>query len=86
MCRFPIPEREIIRNRGDLTAPYRTPALIGCATAIDREFFFEIGTFDTGMNIWGGEATELSIRVRKFYLKNSIQNVEFMKIFNVIKK
>lgn len=53
--RFPIPEREMIRNHGDVTAPYRTPAMIGCAIVIDREFFFEIGTFDTDMKIWGGE-------------------------------
>lgn len=46
-----------------MTAPYRTPALIGCAIAIDREFFFEIGSFDIGMDIWGGENTELSLRV-----------------------
>ncbi|XP_055296045.1 polypeptide N-acetylgalactosaminyltransferase 5-like isoform X2 [Sitodiplosis mosellana] len=59
---FPIPDREIARNHGDLSAPYRTPSLVGCATAIDREFFFEIGTFDTGMHIWGGDAAELSIR------------------------
>lgn len=43
---FPIPEREIKRNHGDMTAPYRTPALIGCAIIVDREFFFEIGKFD----------------------------------------
>ncbi|XP_055296048.1 polypeptide N-acetylgalactosaminyltransferase 1-like isoform X2 [Sitodiplosis mosellana] len=60
---YPIPEREMIRNNGDVTAPYRTPALIGCAIAIDREFFFEIGTFDMEMSIWGGENTELSLRV-----------------------
>lgn len=54
----------MIRNRGDVTAPYRTPAMIGCAITIDREFFFEIGTFDAGMDIWGGENTELSLRVR----------------------
>ncbi|XP_031617146.1 polypeptide N-acetylgalactosaminyltransferase 1-like [Contarinia nasturtii] len=59
---FPIPEREMIRNKGDVTAPYRTAALIGCAIACDREFFFEIGTFDTAMSIWGGENTELSLR------------------------
>lgn len=61
-CRYPIPEREIKRNRGDMTAPYRTPALIGCAIAVDREFFFEIGAFDMGMSIWGGENAELSLR------------------------
>lgn len=45
-----------------MTAPYRTPALIGCAIIVDREFFFEIGTFDMDMSIWGGENTELSLR------------------------
>lgn len=60
---FPIPEREIKRNNGDMSAPYRTPALIGCAILIDREFFFEIGSFDMQMSIWGGENTELSLRV-----------------------
>lgn len=64
--RYPIPKREMIRNHGDVTAPYRTPALIGCAIAIDREFFFEIGTFDMDMSIWGGENTELSLRVREY--------------------
>lgn len=59
----PIPEREMTRNNGDLTAPYRTAALIGCAIAVDREFFFEIGSFDEEMSIWGGENTELSLRV-----------------------
>ncbi|XP_031617135.1 polypeptide N-acetylgalactosaminyltransferase 1-like [Contarinia nasturtii] len=59
---FRKPEREIIRNRGDESAPYRTPVLIGCAMAIDREFFFEIGAFDTEMNIYGGESAELSLR------------------------
>lgn len=61
--RFPIPEREKIRNHGDVIAPYRTPALIGCGIAIDREFFFEIGSFDKRLNIWGGENSELSLRV-----------------------
>lgn len=65
MFRFPIPDQEIARNHGDLSAPYRTPALIGCAIAVDREFFFEIGSFDTGMHIWYGDAAELSIRVKK---------------------
>ncbi|XP_031634085.1 polypeptide N-acetylgalactosaminyltransferase 13-like [Contarinia nasturtii] len=60
---LPKPKRETIRNRGDENAPYRTPVLIGCAFAIDREFFFEIGTFDAEMNIYGGESTELSLRV-----------------------
>lgn len=38
--------------------------MVGCAFAIDREFFFEIGSFDEGMLIWGSENLELPIRVR----------------------
>lgn len=35
---------------------------MGTAVAIDREMFFEIGAFDMGMSIWGGENAELSLR------------------------
>lgn len=66
-----MPEREVIRNRGDVTAPYRTPALMGMAVAIDREFFYEIGAFDPGMKIWGGENAELSLRVRFFSIEKT---------------
>lgn len=62
--RYPLPEREITRNRGDPTAPFRTPAIMGTAIAIDREFFFEIGAFDKKLNFWGGDNSELSLRVR----------------------
>lgn len=65
--RYPVPEREIRRNGGDYTAPYRTPALLGTVVAMDREYFFEIGSLDEGMNIWGSENTELSLRVRIFF-------------------
>lgn len=47
----------------DPTAPVRTPTLVGCAFAVDREFFFEIGSFDEQMDIWGGENIEMSFRV-----------------------
>lgn len=60
---FPLPEREIKRNRGDATAPIRSPALLGTAIAVDREFFFEIGAFDKGLEFWGGDDAELSLRV-----------------------
>ncbi len=32
--------------------------------AADRKYFFEIGGYDPGMEIWGGENLELSFRVR----------------------
>ncbi|XP_037027582.1 polypeptide N-acetylgalactosaminyltransferase 5-like [Bradysia coprophila] len=60
---MPVPEREIIRTHGDKTAPVRTPMMIGCAFSIDNEFFFEIGAFDEGMDIWGSENVEIAVRV-----------------------
>lgn len=60
---IPVPERELIRTHYDVTAAINTPTMIGCAFSIDREFFFEIGSFDDGMNIWGSENMEISLRV-----------------------
>lgn len=37
---------------------------MGIAVAVDREFFFEVGSFDSGMKIWGGETAEFALRVR----------------------
>ena len=43
--------------------PFPSPTMIGCAFAIDREFFFQSGSYDRDMLIWGGENVEMSIRV-----------------------
>lgn len=59
-----IPYRERIRTRNDKTAPLRTPTHIGCAFSIDREFFYEIGSYDDKMDIWGSENLEMALRVR----------------------
>lgn len=61
--RMNISQSEMLRTKGDRTAPIRTPTHIGCAFAIDRKFFFEIGSYDTGMDIWGGENVEMAFRV-----------------------
>lgn len=37
--------------------------MIGCAFAIDREFFYKSGSYDKEMLIWGGENVEMSVRV-----------------------
>ena len=42
---------------------FPTPTMIGCAFAIDREFFFASGAYDDQMKIWGGENVEMSVRV-----------------------
>lgn len=37
--------------------------MIGCAFTVDRDFFFEIGSFDADMDIWGSENLEMALRV-----------------------
>ena len=52
---------------------FRSPMTIGAAYAIDRRFFQEIGEFDEGMEFWGGDNFDLSLRVgfllRFFFFK-----------------
>ncbi|XP_018610852.1 polypeptide N-acetylgalactosaminyltransferase 9-like [Scleropages formosus] len=50
-------------EKGDESAPIRTPAMIGCSFVVDREYFEEIGLLDPGMEVYGGENIELGMRV-----------------------
>ncbi|CDQ65387.1 unnamed protein product [Oncorhynchus mykiss] len=61
-CMYIIPPQEWL-DKGDETAPIRTPAMIGCSFVVDREYFSEIGLLDPGMEVYGGENIELGMRV-----------------------
>ncbi|XP_034142665.1 polypeptide N-acetylgalactosaminyltransferase 13 isoform X2 [Esox lucius] len=60
---YPVPQREMDRRKGDRTLPLRTPTMAGGLFSIDRTYFDEIGTYDPGMDIWGGENLEMSFRI-----------------------
>ncbi|ESO82204.1 hypothetical protein LOTGIDRAFT_207460 [Lottia gigantea] len=60
---YPVPQRELDRRGGDRSLPTRTPTMAGGLFAIDRDYFYEIGSYDEGMDIWGGENLEMSYRV-----------------------
>ncbi|XP_007426165.1 polypeptide N-acetylgalactosaminyltransferase 9 [Python bivittatus] len=61
-CMYIIPPQDWL-DRGDESAPIRTPAMIGCSFVVDREYFGEIGLLDPGMEVYGGENIELGMRV-----------------------
>ncbi|XP_041479201.1 polypeptide N-acetylgalactosaminyltransferase 1-like [Lytechinus variegatus] len=51
------------RRREDQSWPIRSPAMAGGLFSIDKSFFYNIGTYDPGFDIWGAENLELSFKI-----------------------
>eukprot|EP00057_Strongylocentrotus_purpuratus_P014144 XP_011668618.1 PREDICTED: polypeptide N-acetylgalactosaminyltransferase 13 [Strongylocentrotus purpuratus] len=56
----PIPNYD---KRPSKVAPIKSPAMPGGLLTMDRSFFLELGGFDLGMEVWGGENLETSLKI-----------------------
>lgn len=59
----PLPADYIKNNNMTDTDPIKCPVMAGGLFSIDKKYFFELGSYDPGLDVWGGENMEISFKI-----------------------
>ncbi|KAK2905434.1 hypothetical protein Q8A67_007233 [Cirrhinus molitorella] len=58
-----LPEEYIRKNQIKDSDPIRCPVMAGGLFSIDKRYFYELGAYDPGLDVWGGENMEISFKI-----------------------
>uniref|UniRef100_A0A8C1YKW0 Polypeptide N-acetylgalactosaminyltransferase 5 n=1 Tax=Cyprinus carpio TaxID=7962 RepID=A0A8C1YKW0_CYPCA len=58
-----LPEEFIRKNQIKDSDPIRCPVMAGGLFSIDKSYFYELGAYDPGLDVWGGENMEISFKI-----------------------
>ncbi|KAM9344256.1 polypeptide N-acetylgalactosaminyltransferase 5 [Pholidichthys leucotaenia] len=59
----PVPLEELKKSNLKVTDPIRCPVMAGGLFSIDKNYFYELGAYDPGLDVWGGENMEISFKI-----------------------
>lgn len=58
-----LPDSYIKKHNMTISDPIRCPVMAGGLFSIDKKYFYELGAYDPGLDVWGGENMEISFKI-----------------------